>query len=57
MASALAILKSPHFSLDSFNDTIVMDKIICERNILHGADTIEINNYFNPYLFNLSNMD
>jgi hypothetical protein len=57
MAIALAILKSPHFSLDSANDTIMMDKIICERNILHGAGPTEMNNYFNPYLFNLSNMD
>ena len=57
MAIALAILKSPHFSLDSATDTIMMDKIICERNILHGAGPTEMNNYFNPYLFNLSNMD
>ena len=56
MLSQLAILKSTHFQLESINDTIVLDTIVTQRNLLQSGTVHELNNFFSPYLFNLTTM-
>lgn len=56
MLSQLASLKSSHTQLDSINDTIVLDTVVWQRNLLQSCGTNELQNFFSPYLFNLSNM-
>lgn len=56
LLSQLAVLKSPHFQLESINDSIVLDSIVAQRNFLQACGSIELNNFFSPYLFNLTLM-
>lgn len=56
MLSQLAVLKSPHFQLESINDSIVLDNVVAERNLLQSCPANELANFFSPYLFNLSTM-
>ena len=51
------MLKSTHSQLDTINNSPIMDRIIAERNFLQFCGSPEISNFFNPYLFDLSNMD
>ncbi len=54
--SQLGLLKSQHFQLDAINDTQALDLVVHQRNILQGCGMNEIQNFFCPYLFNLSLM-
>ena len=56
MLSQLALLKSPHFQLESVLDTIGFDIVISQRNMLQFSGIGELQNFFSPYLFNLSLM-
>ncbi len=56
MLSQLALLKSSHFQIDSINDSIVLDNIVAQRNFLQSCGMTELNNFFSPYLFNLTTM-
>lgn len=42
--------------LEGINDSIVLDNVVAQRNFLQSCGITEINNYFSPYLFNLSTM-
>ncbi len=52
----LGYLKNYHSQFDLINDTPIMDKIIAQRNFLQCCGYIDLNGYFNPYLFNLSSL-
>ena len=56
MLSQLALLKSSHFQIESINDSIVLDNIVAQRNLLQSCGMTELNNFFSPYLFNLTAM-
>ena len=56
LLSQLAILKSSHFQLESINNSIVLDHVIAQRNFLQSCGVMEMNNFFSPYLFNLTTM-
>jgi hypothetical protein len=56
MLGALAFLKSYHSMLDNINDTILLDTIISQRNYLQSCNYLDMNTFFCPYLFNLSNL-
>lgn len=52
----LAMLKSIHSQPEAINNTLLMDRVLSERLFLQSAG-LEINNVFNPYLFDLSNLE
>jgi hypothetical protein len=54
---SLALLKSIHSQPETIQNTITFDKIISERNLLQFSAINDIYNIFNPYLFDLVNMD
>jgi len=54
--SQLGVLKSQHFQLDGINDSQALDVVVYQRNILQSCGVNEIQNFFCPYLFNLSSM-
>jgi hypothetical protein len=56
MLAALGMLKSSHFQLESINDSIILDTIVAQRNLLQTCGNSDIYNVFSPYLFNLSTM-
>lgn len=51
------MLKSSHAQPFAINNTPVFDRVLAERNILQFSGPHEVHNFFNPYLFDLSNMD
>jgi hypothetical protein len=57
MLGALAFLKCHHSMLDSINDTIVLDTVISQRNYLQSCNYLDLNTFFCPYLFNLTNLE
>ncbi len=57
LLSQLALLKSSHFQLESINDSIVLDNIVAQRNFLQSCGMNELNNFFSPYLFNLTTIN
>jgi hypothetical protein len=56
MLSFLGMLKSYHFQLESINDSIILDTVIAQRNYLQSCGYLEVQNFFSPYLFNLSEL-
>lgn len=56
MLSQLGLLKSQHFQLDAINDTLALDIVVHQRNFFQGCGTTELQNFFSPYLFNLTSM-
>lgn len=57
MLSLLAMLKSPHAHPDLLNGTYLLDKLVAERNILQFSGQCEIANRFNPFLFDVTNLE
>jgi hypothetical protein len=51
----LAYLKSDHSYPDAY-DKKDMDRMVSERNLLQCTGVQEINTYFTPYLFKISDM-
>jgi hypothetical protein len=56
MLSQLALLKSFHFQLESINETLALDNVISQRNVLQSCGPTELQTFFSPYLFNLSTL-
>ena len=56
LLSQLGLLKSSHFQLETINDSIILDNVIVQRNFLQSCGINELNNFFSPYLFNLTTM-
>jgi hypothetical protein len=50
----LAFLKNYHTQIDSVNDTIVLDRIIAQRNLLQACNYQDPAALFTPYLFDLT---
>lgn len=57
MLGCLGFLKSQHSMLDSINDSMPLDTVISQRNYFQSCGSVDINSFFSPYLFNLSNLD
>lgn len=51
------MLKSPHAHPDLLNGTYLLDKLVAERNILQFSGQCEIANRFNPFLFDVTNLE
>ncbi len=52
----LAMLKSVHSQPEVISNTTLMDKVLSDRISVQSSG-VEVNNLFNPYLFNLTDMD
>lgn len=50
----LAFLKHYHSQVDIINDTIVLDRIIAQRNLLQACNYQDPSALFTPYLFDLT---
>jgi hypothetical protein len=55
--SVLAMLKCSHSQSELYNNIPTFDKIVGERNFLQSCSLNELNTFFNPYLFDLNNLD
>ena len=55
--SILSMLKSAHAQLDTISNSPTMDRVVCERNYLQFMGPTEISTFFNPYLFDLANLE
>lgn len=53
----LSMLKSAHSQIDTINNSPLMDKVVGERNFLQFMGTTELSSFFNPYLFDLVNLE
>ena len=52
--SFLAFLKNYHSQIELVNDTLIMERIISQRNILQSCNYTECITLFTPYLFDLT---
>ena len=53
---ALSFLKNQHCHPDTFLNSMTMDRLICERNLLQCTSCDDLVTYFTPYLFRVSDM-
>lgn len=50
----LAFLKNYHSQIEMINDTLVLERIISQRNVLQSCNYPECVTLFTPYLFDLT---
>ena len=50
----LAFLKNYHSQIDAINDTITLDRIIAQRNLLQACNYQDPSALYPPYLFDLT---
>jgi hypothetical protein len=53
----LAFLKNYHSQIDQINDTLILDRIVSQRNILQACNYQDFSALFTPYLFDLTTID
>lgn len=54
--SMLGFLKNYHSQIDIINDTPIIDKIVCARNLLQSSNYLDIQATYAPYLFDIASM-
>lgn len=52
----LGFLKNYHSQIDIINDTPIIDKIVCARNLLQSSNYLDIQATYAPYLFDIASM-
>ena len=52
--SFLGFLKNYHSQIDIINDTIILERVIAQRNLLQSCGYSDCNTTFSPYLFDLT---
>jgi hypothetical protein len=50
----MAFLKHYHSQIDLINDTIILDRMIAQRNLLQACNYQDPSALFSPYLFDLT---
>lgn len=57
LKTVMGMIKSVHSQPEIILSTPLFDRVISERNFMQFSSAYEFSTYFNPYLFDLSNLE